>query len=68
MSYLTCSVNYLIFFFEANKGDFITVDRYGAKWTTQEKDSSDTFKKVTLEQSVKFQLSNCFFKLGNKNF
>ena len=32
------------------------------------KGSSVTFTKATLKQSVRFLLSNCFFKHGNKVF
>ena len=38
--------------FKGDKGDFITGDTYDAKWTTQKKGSSVTFKKMTLKSGV----------------
>ena len=44
--------------FKGDKGDFITVDTYGAKSTTQKKGSSVAFKKMTLK-SGELLSSNC---------
>ena len=57
----------MISHFKANKGDFLTVDKYGAKWTKQDKQSSVTFTKATHKQTVNFRLSN-FFKFWNNVF
>lgn len=38
------------FSFKANKGDFVTVDKSGANWTTQKKEGTVTFTKEALKK------------------
>ena len=45
---------------------FLNVDKYCAKWTTQDEESSEIFTQMIFKQSVKFPLCNCFFKVKNK--
>lgn len=44
------------------------MDKHGAKVSISDKESSVTFTKAKVLQSVKFLLSNCFFKLWNEVF
>ena len=47
---------------------YVTVDKHGAKFSISDKESLVTFTKAKVLQSVKFLLSNCFFKLWNEVF
>ena len=48
------------FVFKVIIGNFMTADKHGAKWTTQDEEHSVIFTIVTLKESVKFLLSKCF--------
>ena len=51
------------FCFKGGDKEYISVDRYGAKWVSQEKRGCVMFTKTSLKKSVKYLLDNCFFSL-----
>ena len=53
------------FYFKANKGDFIAVDKNGAKWTRQVKYYRCVYK-CEPEKKVNKFMRSCFFKLAKQ--
>ena len=47
---------------------YVTISKFGARWSKDPTDSNLCFDKQKMKDAVKFLLSNCFFTVGSKIF